>query len=158
MWRRKMWRKWGNFQEYISRELLGWCSLNLVRRASHVYEGYKICTFDRNYILVVIDIRGVENGELAVPVNNTCTLVCHMLSWPLTHDHVSWFWIQFYRLAWSWTLISDYTHYRYIDPVWEIFLASKVYMYCDKHVDLIIEHVLWKWLNIFPIMPHYTNA
>ena len=55
---------------------------------------------------VVIEIQGAENGELAVPVNNT--LVRHMaflaadtqpcvlthlcvtqLSWPLTHDRVS---------------------------------------------------------------------
>ena len=36
---------------------------------------------------VVIEIKGVENGKLAVPVNNT--LVRHMFSWPLTHDHVS---------------------------------------------------------------------
>ena len=27
--------------------------------------------------IVVIERRGVENGELAVPVNNTCTLVHH---------------------------------------------------------------------------------
>ena len=37
--------------------------------------------------LVVIEIQGVENGELVVPVNNT--LVRHMVSWPLTHDRVS---------------------------------------------------------------------
>ena len=37
---------------------------------------------------VVIEIQGVEYGELAVPVNNT--LVCvTWLSWPLTHDRVS---------------------------------------------------------------------
>ena len=33
---------------------------------------------------VVIEIRGIEKGELAVPVNNTLRL-----SWPLTHDRVS---------------------------------------------------------------------
>ena len=53
---------------------------------------------------VVIEIRGAENGELAVPVNNTlvrhtaflaadtqpCVLMCiTRLSWPLTHDRVS---------------------------------------------------------------------
>ena len=36
---------------------------------------------------VVIEIRGTENGELAVPVNNT--LARHTVSWPLTHDRVS---------------------------------------------------------------------
>ena len=36
---------------------------------------------------VVIEIQGVEKGELAVPVNNT--LVRHKLSWPLTHNRVS---------------------------------------------------------------------
>ena len=35
----------------------------------------------------VIEIQGVENGELAAPVNNT--LVCTRISWPLTHDCVS---------------------------------------------------------------------
>ena len=41
---------------------------------SCIYVGHKICEFDRNRP-VVIEIRGVENGELAVAVNNT--LVCH---------------------------------------------------------------------------------
>ena len=36
---------------------------------------------------VVIEIQGVGNNELVVPVNNT--LVCHTASWPLTHNHVS---------------------------------------------------------------------
>ena len=36
---------------------------------------------------VVMEIRGVENGELAVPVNNT--LVSHTANWLLTHDRVS---------------------------------------------------------------------
>ena len=27
---------------------------------------------------VVTEIQGLENGELVVPVNNTCTLMCHM--------------------------------------------------------------------------------
>ena len=35
----------------------------------------------------VIQIRGVEDGELAVPVNST--LVCHTAFWPLTHNCVS---------------------------------------------------------------------
>ena len=36
---------------------------------------------------VVIEIRGAENGELAVPV---ITHLCvTRLSWPLTHDRVS---------------------------------------------------------------------
>ena len=34
---------------------------------------------------VVVEISGVENGDLAVPVN-TCST---HLSWLLTHDHVS---------------------------------------------------------------------
>ena len=33
---------------------------------------------------VVIEISGVENGELAVPVNNTL-----VLSWPLTDNRAS---------------------------------------------------------------------
>ena len=38
-------------------------------------EGIK-CVNLIEFFLVVIEIRGVENGELAVPVNNT--LVCHI--------------------------------------------------------------------------------
>ena len=38
----------------------------------YIYGGHKICEYDRNRIgPVVIEIQGVENGELAVPVNNT---------------------------------------------------------------------------------------
>ena len=40
-----------------------------------VYGGHKICEFDRNR-LSDYRLQGVENGELAVPVNNA--LVCHM--------------------------------------------------------------------------------
>ena len=36
---------------------------------------------------VVIEIRGAEDGELAIPVNNT--LVSHTVFLPLTHVHVS---------------------------------------------------------------------
>ena len=35
-----------------------------------IYGGYKICEFDRNQSSDYRDTRG-ENGELAVPVNNT---------------------------------------------------------------------------------------
>ena len=38
---------------------------------------------------VVIEIRGAENGELAVPVNNTVVSHITRLSWLLTHDCVS---------------------------------------------------------------------
>ena len=38
-----------------------------------IYEGHKICEFDRDR---PIEIQGVESGELVVPVSNT--LVCHM--------------------------------------------------------------------------------
>ena len=40
-----------------------------------VYGGHKICEFDRHQPMVT-EIQGVENGEIAVPVNNT--LVRHM--------------------------------------------------------------------------------
>ena len=39
--------------------------------------------------LVVIEIRGVENGKLAVPVNTVTHLRVKWLSWQLTHDTVS---------------------------------------------------------------------
>ena len=59
---------------YVSPELLGQFSSNLVCRVA-----YMVCIKYVNFIeisLVVIEIQGVENGELAVPVINT--LVCHM--------------------------------------------------------------------------------
>ena len=71
--RRKRSRKYGNFQEHISRELLNQFLSSLVCRVAYM-EGIKYV----NLIEigpVVIQIRGDENGELAVPVNNT--LVCH---------------------------------------------------------------------------------
>ena len=36
-----------------------------------------------------IETQGVRIGDLAVPVNNT-HLCAMCLSWPLTHDYVSW--------------------------------------------------------------------
>ena len=65
--------KYGNFQEHISRELLDRFLLNLVCRVAYM-EGIK-CVNLIEISPVVIEIRGAENGELAVPVNNT--LVSH---------------------------------------------------------------------------------
>ena len=64
----------GQFQDHTSCELLGRFLSNLVCRVVYM-EGIKYV----NLIEigpVVIEIRGVENGELVVPVNNT--LVHHM--------------------------------------------------------------------------------
>ena len=66
-------KKMGNFQEYISRELLGRFLSDLVYKVAYM-EGIKY----ENLIEispVVVEISGVENGVLAVPVYNT--LVCH---------------------------------------------------------------------------------
>ena len=71
--RRKMWRKWGNFQQRISRELLSRFLSNLVCKVVYM-EGIKYV----NLIEigpVVMEIRQGEYGYLAVPVNNP--LVCH---------------------------------------------------------------------------------
>ena len=60
--------KSGNFQEHMY--ILKLLNLNLVCGVMHM-EGVKYI----NLIaigMVVINIQGVENGELAVPVNNTC--------------------------------------------------------------------------------------
>ena len=63
-------KKMGQFSEtYISHELLGRCLSNLVCRVAY--------TEDIKYVnmieigSVVIEIRGVENSKLVVPVNNT---------------------------------------------------------------------------------------
>ena len=72
--KKKKVKKMGNFQECISRKLLSQFLSNLVCRVVYV-EGIKYV----NLIEigpVVIEIRGVKNGELAVPMNNT--LVRHM--------------------------------------------------------------------------------
>ena len=39
--------------------------------------------------IVVIEIQEVENGELAVEVNNTLVYCATQLSWPLTHNSAS---------------------------------------------------------------------
>ena len=73
MVRRRMWRKWANFQRHISRELLGQFPSNFACRIA--------CMEDIKYVNmieigpVVIEIWGVESSELAFPINNT--LVCH---------------------------------------------------------------------------------
>ena len=72
--RRKMLRKWDNFQEHISHELLGQVPSDLVRRVAYMESIKYVNLIEINP--VVIEIRGVENGKLVVPVNNT--LVCHM--------------------------------------------------------------------------------
>ena len=59
----------GNFQEHISRKLLSRFLSDLVYRV--VYrEGIKYVNL-MEIGSVVIETRGVENGKLAVPVNNT---------------------------------------------------------------------------------------
>ena len=68
--RRKMWRKWGNFRNTIS-----WITgPDLVCRVAYM-EGIRYMNLVE-IGPVVIEIWGVENGKLAVPVNNT--LMCHM--------------------------------------------------------------------------------
>ena len=73
--RRRKGEENGEIFRDTSRKLLGRFLSNLVCRVAYM-EGI-------NYVNlieigpVVIEILGVENGELAVPVNNT--LVCHMV-------------------------------------------------------------------------------
>ena len=62
-------KKKGNFQEHISHELLGQFLSNLVCRVAYM-EGIKYVNLIE-ICPVVIEIQGAENGELAVPVNNT---------------------------------------------------------------------------------------
>ena len=72
--RRKMWSKSDNFQKCISCKLLNRFSLNLVCKVMYM-KGIKYV----NLIeigSVFVEIRRVENDDLAVPVNNT--LVCCM--------------------------------------------------------------------------------
>ena len=68
-----MWRKWANFQEHISHEVLGQFPSNLVCRVAYI-QGIKYMILTE-IGLVVIELWGVENGKFAVPVNNT--LMCH---------------------------------------------------------------------------------
>ena len=72
--RRKIWRKLDNFQKRIFQKLLSRFPSNLVSQIMHMGD-IKYA----NYIEispVVKEIWDIENGDLAVPVNNT--LVCHM--------------------------------------------------------------------------------
>ena len=61
--------KWGNFQEHRSHELLGRFLSNLVCKVEYM-EGIKYVNLIE-ICPVIIEIRGAENSELAVPVNNT---------------------------------------------------------------------------------------
>ena len=67
-------KKKGNFQEHISCELLGRFLSHLVCMVAYM-EGIRYVNLIE-IVIVVIEIQGVENGELEVPVNNT--FVCHM--------------------------------------------------------------------------------
>ena len=69
-----MWRKSGNFQKHISHKLLIWYSSNFVCKVVYM-KGIKYVNVIDNSP-VVIEIWGIENGDVAVPVNNT--LVCCM--------------------------------------------------------------------------------
>ena len=82
--RRKRWRKWGNFQENISRKLLGRFLSNLVCTVAYM-EGIK-CVNLIEISPVVIEIQRVENGELVVSVNNvTCVMYWPSLVLWLSH-------------------------------------------------------------------------
>ena len=72
--RRKIRRKSDNFQERIFQKLLSWFPLNSVCQVVYMESIKYINLIEID--CVVIEIWGVENGDLAVPVNNT--LVCHM--------------------------------------------------------------------------------
>ena len=61
--------KQGKFQEHISRELLSRFLSNLVCMVAYM-EGITYVNLIE-ISQVVIEIRGAEKGELAVPVNNT---------------------------------------------------------------------------------------
>ena len=70
-------KKMGQFSgAHISCELLSRFSSNLVCRVTYKHGGHNICELNRNQPSGYIEIRGAENGELAVPVNNT--LVHHL--------------------------------------------------------------------------------
>ena len=63
-----MWRKWAIFRNY-------WANFLQIWYVGYVYGGHKICELIE-IGPVITEIRGVENNELADPVNNT--LVHHM--------------------------------------------------------------------------------
>ena len=71
-----MWRKWGNFQEYISCKLLGHFLLNLIEELHMYMESVKYMNLV-NIDIVVIEIQGVKNGELEVLVNSIRTYSSH---------------------------------------------------------------------------------
>ena len=74
MQRKKCKENWAIFRNtYISRKLLIWVSSYLVSKVVYI-EDIKYINFIEIGV-VVIEIWGVENGDLAVPIKNT--LVCH---------------------------------------------------------------------------------
>ena len=72
--RTKIWRKSGNFQKLIFQKLHSRFPLNLVCQVVYMEITKYVNLIEIGP--VVIEIWGVENGDLAVPVNNT--LVCRM--------------------------------------------------------------------------------
>ena len=110
--RRKMWRKLDNFQKCISYKLLIRFSLNVVCKVVYM-EGIKYV----NLIEIspaVIKMWGVENGDLAVPVNST--LVCACLSWPLIHNCMSWCPLHFFVSSGFFHMYIWIIHGELIDP------------------------------------------
>ena len=89
--RRKMWKKWSNFQEHISCELLRWFSSNLVCRVTYMESIKYVNMIEINW--VVIEIQVIENSEFVVLVNSI--LVRHTAflatdTWPcgLINNHL----------------------------------------------------------------------
>ena len=79
-------RKWISFHKHISRKLLGQFISNLARVVEYM-EGIKYMNLIEIGPLV-IEIQGVKNSKLVVPVITHLCATRH--SWPLTHDSVSW--------------------------------------------------------------------
>ena len=71
--RRKIWRKSGNFQKWISQKLLSWFPSNLACQVVHMESIKYVCKFDRNQSSNYINTRHWK-WWLSSSCNNT--LVC----------------------------------------------------------------------------------
>ena len=134
--RRKWWRKWGNFQKHISCELLGQFLSNLICRVTYM-EGIKYVDFIK-ISLMTIEIQGVENSKLVIPVTHLCTT---RLSWQLTHDCVSWY-----------IYLSIYLSTIYLSIYLSIYIYIYIYMNILKWMNNFYNEWIFKYsISIFPL-------
>ena len=100
---------------------------------------------------VVIEIQGVENNELAVPVNNI--LVCHTAFLAATHDRVSWCIPMGCCTTFHWEVIVHQGSCNILGELWLWYITFKpqklplIWGVKVLHMALVIKCVVCKSLS-----------